>query len=50
MIKASKKLFGKVLTTIGECSRAVKEVLILKKNYKSRLFFRINAKVLIGEK
>ncbi|EQD75729.1 Transposase, ISC1217 [mine drainage metagenome] len=38
MMKASKKLFGKVLKTIGECSRAVKEVLIIKKNYKSRLF------------
>ncbi|MCL6090927.1 MAG: transposase [Candidatus Thermoplasmatota archaeon] len=38
MMKASKKLFGKVLTTIGQCSRAIKEVLILKKNYKWRLF------------
>jgi hypothetical protein len=38
MIKESKKLFGKFVKTIGECSRAVKEVLILKKNYKWRLF------------
>ena len=38
MIKASKKLFGKFVKTIGECSRAIKEVLILKKNYKWRLF------------
>ena len=38
MMKASKKLFGRVLKTIGECSRAVKRVLILKKNYKWRLF------------
>jgi len=38
MIKESKKLFGKFVKTIGECSRAIKEVLILKKNYKWRLF------------
>jgi len=38
MIKASMKLFGKVLKTIGECSREIKEVLILKRNYKWRLF------------
>ena len=38
MVKASKKLFGKFVKTIGECSRAIKEVLILKKNYKWRLF------------
>jgi hypothetical protein len=38
MKKASKRFFGKILTTIGQCSRAIKEVLILKKNYKSRLF------------
>ena len=38
MSRASRKLFGRVLMTIGECSRAIKEILILKKNYKSRLF------------
>ncbi len=38
MNKASMKLFGKITKTIGECSRAIKEVLILKRNYKSRLF------------
>ncbi|EQD79220.1 Transposase, ISC1217 [mine drainage metagenome] len=38
MMRASKKLFGKVLKTIGECSRAIKDALILKRNYKSRLF------------
>jgi hypothetical protein len=38
MVKASKKLFGKFVKTIGECSRAIKEVLILKKNYKWRMF------------
>lgn len=38
IIKASKKLFGKFVKTIGECSRAIKEVLILKKNYKWRMF------------
>ena len=36
--RASMKLFGRILMTIGECSRAIKEILILKKNYKSRLF------------
>ncbi len=38
MSRASNKLFGRILKTIGECSRAIKEILILKKNYKSRLF------------
>lgn len=38
MTRTSNKLFGKILKTIGECSRAIKEILILKKNYKSRLF------------
>lgn len=38
MIRSSKKLFGRILTTIGQCSGAIKETLILKKNYKSRLF------------
>ena len=38
MIKASKRLFGMVLKTIGECSRAIKEILLFKKNYKWRLF------------
>ena len=38
MLKDSKRLFGKILKTIGECSRAIKEILFLKKNYKSRLF------------
>ena len=38
MNKASMKLFGKITKTIGEYSRAIKEVLILKRNYKSRLF------------
>ena len=40
MTRASGKLFGRILKTIGECSRAIKEILILKKNYKSRLFSR----------
>ena len=38
MSRTSMKLFGRILKTIGECSRAIKEILILKKNYKSRLF------------
>ncbi len=38
MTRTSMKLFGRIITTIGECSRAIKEILILKKNYKSRLF------------
>ncbi len=38
MIRSSNKLFGRMLTTIEECSKAIKEILILKKNYKSRLF------------
>lgn len=38
MMKESGKIFRKVLKTIGECSRAIKEVLFFKKNYKSRLF------------
>ncbi len=38
MSRSSNKLFGRILKTIGECSRAIKEILILKKNYKSRLF------------
>ena len=38
MSRASNKLFGRILMTIGECSRAIKEILIIKKNYKSRLF------------
>lgn len=38
MIKASEKFFGKIVSTIGECSRAVKERLILKRNYKWTLF------------
>ena len=38
MTRTSMKLFGRILMTIGECSRAIKEILILKKNYKSRLF------------
>jgi hypothetical protein len=38
MTRASGKLFGRILKAIGECSRAIKETLILKKNYKSRLF------------
>ncbi|MFG1391207.1 hypothetical protein [Acidiplasma aeolicum] len=38
MTRSSKKLFGRILMTIGECSRAIKEILIPRKNYKSRLF------------
>jgi hypothetical protein len=38
MTRSSMKLFGRILKTIGECSRAIKEILIIKKNYKSRLF------------
>ena len=38
MSMSSMKLFGRILITIGECSRAIKEILILKKNYKARLF------------
>jgi hypothetical protein len=38
MTRSSGKLFGRIITTIGECSRAIKEILILKKNYKSGLF------------
>jgi hypothetical protein len=38
MMKASGKIFGKVLKTIGECSRAIKEILFFKKNYRSGLF------------
>ncbi len=38
MMKASKRIFGKVLKTIGECSGAIKETLFFKKNYKSGLF------------
>ena len=38
MTRSSGKLFGRILKTIGECSRAIKEILILKKNYKTRLF------------
>ena len=38
IIKRSRELFGKVLKTIGECSRAIKEILFFKKNYKQRLF------------
>ena len=38
MSRSSMKLFGRILKTIGECSRAIKEILIIKKNYKSRLF------------
>jgi hypothetical protein len=38
MTRTSMKLFRRILMTIGECSRAIKEILILKKNYKSRLF------------
>ena len=38
MSRSSMKLFGRIITTIGECSRAIKEILILNKNYKSRLF------------
>ncbi len=38
MIRTSGKLFGRILKTIGECSRDIKEILIIKKNYKSRLF------------
>ena len=37
-IKRSRELFGKVLKTIGECPRAIKEILFFKKNYKQRLF------------
>ena len=40
MIKHSKRLFRRILTTIGQCSRAIKEVLIFKRSYKSRLFSR----------
>lgn len=38
MVKESLRFFGKLLKIIGECSRTIKEVLIFKKNYKSRLF------------
>ena len=38
MIRSLSKLFGGTLTTIGQCSRAIKEILMLKKNYKSKLF------------
>ena len=38
MTRTAMKLFGWIITTIGECSRVIKEILILKKNYKSRLF------------
>jgi len=38
MMKASGKIFGKVLKTIGECSRAIKEILFFKKNYRLGLF------------
>lgn len=38
MMRESQKLFGKFLKTIGECSRSIKEFLILKKNYKYKLF------------
>ena len=38
MIQDSKRLFGRILTTIGQCSRAIKKVLIFKRSYKSRLF------------
>ena len=38
MIRTSMKLFVRIIITIGECSRAIKKILILKKNYKSRLF------------
>ena len=38
MMKASEKIFGKVLKTIGECSRAVKVILFFKNNYRSGLF------------
>ena len=38
MIQDSKRLFGRILTTIGQCSRAIKNVLIFKRSYKSRLF------------
>ena len=38
MIKNSMHLFGKILKTIGQCSREIKRVLFFRKNYKSRLF------------
>jgi len=38
LMQESMKIFRKVLKTIGECSRAIKEILFFKKNYKSRLF------------
>jgi hypothetical protein len=38
MSRASRKLFGRILMAIGECSRAINEIPILKENYKSRLF------------
>ncbi len=38
MLKDSKRLFGKILMTIGQCSREIKRILISKRNYKSRVF------------
>jgi hypothetical protein len=38
MTKASGKIFGMVLKTIGECSRAIKEILFFKKNCRLGLF------------
>ena len=38
MIRASKKLFGKVVNTIGECSRLLKERICFNPSYKSKLF------------
>lgn len=38
MMRESITIFRKVLKTIGECSRAIKEILFFRKNYRSRLF------------
>lgn len=38
IMNESMTIFRKVLKTIGECSRAIKEVLFFRKVYKSRLF------------
>ena len=43
MIKSSMNIFGIILHTTGECHRAIKGVLILKNNYKWRLFSGIQS-------
>ncbi len=35
MIRYSKRLFGRIPTTIGQCSRAIKEILIFRRSCKS---------------